>query len=209
MNDFVENLIDSNRDKSVSAEELFRARTALLIALLAAVLALASLLGDNADQDQLAGEVRAADAYAFYQAKNIRQTDYKLVIDELDWELAKEATLSPEQRAALQARRAKYQATVDRYESEPDSSDPTNVLKGEGKTELLVRAQFYERARDQAATSGANYDYAAGLLQIAIVLASVAIITLIRPLVYIALALGGVGLLLVLNGLLGIVPLPF
>lgn len=209
MNDFIDNLIDSNKDKSVSTDELFRARAALCIALLAAVLALASLLGDNADQDQLANNVQAADSYSFYQAKNIRQTDYKLAIDDLDWELGNNTTLSPAQRAALQARRDKYQATVDRYESEPDASDPTNPLKGEGKKELLVRAQFYERARDDAAARGANYDYAAGLLQIAIVVASVSIITLIRPLLYLALALGGIAVLFMLNGFFNLVSLPF
>ena len=209
MNDFIDNLIDSNKDKSVSADELFRARAALCIALLAALLAMASLLGDNADQDQLAANVQAADAFAFYQAKNIRQTDYRLAVDDLDWQLESNSALSPAQRAALQERRDKYQATIDRYESEPDASNPENPLKGEGKKELLVRAQFYERARDEAAARGANYDYAAGLLQIAIVVASVSIITLIRPLLYLALALGGVALLFMLNGLFGIVSLPF
>lgn len=209
MSNFLDNLIDSNRDSTVSADELFRARAALCIALLAAVLACASLLGDNADQDQLAGNIQAADAYAFFQAKNIRQTDYKLAIDELNWDLENSAALSPAQRAALQERRDKYQATVDRYESEPDASDPTNLLKGEGKKELLARAQFYERVREVAAARGANYDYAAGLLQIAIVIASVAIITVLRPLLYVSLALGGVALLLVLNGLFGIESVPF
>ncbi len=209
MNDFIDNLIDSNRDSNISADELFRARAALCIALLAAILAIAGLMGDNADQDQLASNVQAANMYAFYQAKAIRQTDYKLALDELNWELDNNAALSAAQRAALQERRDKYQGTVDRYESEPDASDPNNPLKGEGKKELLLRARHYESAREEAATRGANFDYAAGLLQIAIVIASVAIITLLRPLLYVALALGGVGLLLVLNGAFSIVTLPF
>ncbi|OQY83192.1 MAG: hypothetical protein B6D41_17280 [Chloroflexi bacterium UTCFX4] len=209
MNDFIDNLIDSNRDSNISADELFRARAALCIALLAAILAIAGLMGDNADQDQLASNVQAANMYAFYQAKAIRQTDYKLALDGLNWELDNNAALSAAQRAALQERRDKYQGTVDRYESEPDASDPNNPLKGEGKKELLLRARHYESARDEAATRGANFDYAAGLLQIAIVIASVAIITLLRPLLYVALALGGVGLLLVLNGAFSIVTLPF
>lgn len=209
MNDFIDNLIDSDRDSNISADELFRARAALCIALLAAILAIAGLMGDNADQDQLASNVQAANMYAFYQAKAIRQTDYKLALDGLNWELDNNAALSAAQRAALQERRDKYQGTVDRYESEPDASDPNNPLKGEGKKELLLRARHYESAREEAATRGANFDYAAGLLQIAIVIASVAIITLLRPLLYVALALGGVGLLLVLNGALGIVALPF
>lgn len=209
MNDFIDNLIDSNRDSNISADELFRARAALCIALLAAILAIAGLMGDNADQDQLASNVQAANMYAFYQAKAIRQTDYKLALDGLNWELDNNAALSAAQRAALQERRDKYQGTVDRYESEPDASDPNNPLKGEGKKELLLRARHYESAREEAATRGANFDYAAGLLQIAIVIASVAIITLLRPLLYVALALGGVGLLLVLNGAFSIVTLPF
>ena len=209
MNDFIDNLIDSDRDSNISADELFRARAALCIALLAAILAIAGLMGDNADQDQLASNVQAANMYAFYQAKAIRQTDYKLALDGLNWELDNNAALSAAQRAALQERRDKYQGTVDRYESEPDASDPNNPLKGEGKKELLLRARHYESAREEAATRGANFDYAAGLLQIAIVIASVAIITLLRPLLYVALALGGVGLLLVLNGAFSIVTLPF
>jgi len=53
-------------------------RSALTISILAMVLAIASLGGSNAMKEATQENILAANAYAFYQAKNIRQTSFKL-----------------------------------------------------------------------------------------------------------------------------------
>jgi len=68
----------------------FRTRCAMLVSILAMCLAIASLGGNNASKESMSNNILAANAYAFYQAKNIRQTDYKIAADELRIQLANE-----------------------------------------------------------------------------------------------------------------------
>jgi hypothetical protein len=116
--------------------------------------------------------------------------------------------LSPALAAALQERIAAYQATADRYESEPDPEDPASFLKGEGKQELAQRALYYESERDQALAQGGNFDIAEALFQIAIVLASVAILAYSRPARALAVVFAAMAVLFMANGFLLLVPLP-
>jgi len=69
------------------AGDPFKSRAALLVSVLAMVLAVASLGGSNAAKDATQHNILAANAYAFYQAKNIRQTAYKIAADQLEAEL--------------------------------------------------------------------------------------------------------------------------
>ena len=71
-------------------------------------------------------------------------------------------------KQAMQKKLADYRATIDRYESDPQTN--------EGKKELLVRAKEHEELRDHALQQDPYFDYAEALLQIAIVLISVSII---------------------------------
>jgi hypothetical protein len=150
--------------------------------------------------------IKASDTWAFYQAKNIRQTDYRLAADELEVLLP---SLPPEQQAAARQRIDQYTATVARYESEPDPSDPDNPLKGEGKRELLAQARDWEAKRDRAQERDPNFDYSTALFQIAIVLGSVAILSVSRPVLGVSLVLGALATLLMLNGYLLLFTLPF
>ena len=67
------------------------------------------------------------------------------------------------------ARVEKLQAKIDRYESDPE--------KGEGKKELLAKAQAFEAARDQAAKHSPWLTFASMAFQLAIVLLSASIIS--------------------------------
>ncbi|HEY0027706.1 MAG TPA: DUF4337 family protein, partial [Allosphingosinicella sp.] len=78
-------IAELNQDKAEhEAADRFRNRAALLIAFLAAVLAIGGLGGGNATDDLLVSNIRASDAWAFYQAKNVRQTSYELAADQID-----------------------------------------------------------------------------------------------------------------------------
>jgi Domain of unknown function (DUF4337) len=189
------------------AHESFRNRAALLIAVLAAILAVGGLGGGNATDDMVGNNIKASDSWAFYQAKNVRQTMYELAAEQLEEQLATGA-VAPASRASAQKRLAAYKATIARYDSEPDPENPNDLLRGEGKKEIMARAQAFEAAFDEASERDNNFDFAEVLLQLALVLGSVAILTLNRWILILSVAAGGLGALLTLNGFLLLVPLP-
>ncbi len=192
-----------------AADDRFRSRVALLIAFMAMLLAITSLGGGNAAEDIFNNNIQASDTWNFYQAKNIRQTAFRLAADELESDLtAGGAALSPEARAALEAKVKQYRDTVARYESEPDKDDPANPIKGEGKKELTARAKHFESLRDRAQEQDPNFDFAEALYQIAIVLASVAILANSRMIVVVSLVAGALATVLMINGYFLLFPLP-
>ena len=74
-------------------------RAALTISILAMVLAIASLGGSNAMKEATQENILAANAYAFYQAKNIRQTSFKLAAADLELQRAREPNMNPPAKA--------------------------------------------------------------------------------------------------------------
>jgi hypothetical protein len=200
-------LAEERAERRVS--DRLRTQSALVIAILAMLLAIATLGGDHAKKEALNANILAADTWAFYQAKNIRQTTYALAADELET-IAEVGglVLSETARQRLQGRVESYRQTVARYEDEPDPRDPGNPLKGEGKKQLQARAQHYEHDRDYALAMDPNFIYSTAIYQIAIVLGSVAIIAMSRLILFGAIALGVVATALLLNGFMLIVPMP-
>ena len=85
--------------------------------------------------------------------------------------------------------------------SEPDT--------GEGINELFVKAKTLEAERDIALRKDPYFDWSQALLQIAIVLASVHLITGNLPLLATSGGLGVLGILLMFNGFTLLVKLPF
>jgi hypothetical protein len=173
-------------------EDKQKNRTALTISIFAMVLAIASLGGSNSAKEATQENILASNAYAFYQAKNIRQTAFKIAAADLELQLMRDAAMPPLARAAFGRKIEDYKKTIERYDSEPDT--------GEGKKELLVQAKAHESARDHALRQDPWFDYAGGMLQIAIVLLSVSIIASMPTLFFAGTALGVLGLLATLNG---------
>ena len=189
------------------AGDRFRNRAALLIAFLAAILAIAGLGGGNATDDLIGFNIRANDAWSFFQAKNARQTVYEVAANELEAALADPATPAPV-RPQLSARLAEYRATIARYENEPDPEAPNDPSRGEGKRQLRAQAQGFEAARDRAAEQDNNFDLAEVALQLALVLGSVAILALNRLVLIASALLGAIGAVLTANGFLLLFALP-
>ncbi len=206
-NDAAELIAELKEDRAEQAsDERFNRGAALLIAIMAAVLAVGGLGGGNATDEMIISNIRASDTWAFYQAKNIRQTAYEIEAAELESRLPQ---ASPAERQALEARIADYQATIARYDSEPDPDAPDDPLRGEGKRQLMAQAQAFEAARDVAVAKDDNFDLSEVALQLALVLGSVAILAANRPILIASAVLGALGALLTLNGFLLLVPLPF
>jgi len=185
--------------------ERFNNVAAMIIATIAAVLAIGGLGGGNATDDMVINNIRASDTWAFYQAKNVRQTMYELELAELEGRLPQ---AGPD-RAALEARIAEARATIARYDDEPDAEAPNDPLRGEGKKQLRTQAQAFEAARDAASARDDNFDLAEMALQLALVLGSVAILASNRAVLIAASALGALGAVLTLNGFALLFPLPF
>jgi hypothetical protein len=183
-----------------AGNERFRRRAAVCIGVLAMLLAISGLGGGNATKEMLNANIQASDTFAFYQAKNIRQTSNQLAADSLEALLLTQSDMSDNARTHIQGLIDNYQTTVARYESDPAT--------GEGKQELLQTAQTYTQRRDRAARQDPNFDYAQALYQIAIVLGSVSIVATSRRLLMVAIGLGVAATLLMLNGFLLIVDLP-
>jgi hypothetical protein len=181
------------------ADTRFRNRAALLIAILAAVLAVGGLGGGNATDDMIANNIHASDTWAFFQAKNVRQTVLEMAVVELEGDLA-DPGLTPERRTRMERQLAEHRATIARYESEPDAEAPDDPLRGEGKRQLRARAQAYEAAREVASDRDNNFDLAEVFLQLALVLGSVAILALNRLVLIASFVLGLIGTVLVANG---------
>ena len=178
----------------------FKQRAAVAIAILAMVLAICSLGGSNAGKEAVNNNVLASNYFNFFQAKNMRQTSLMLAADELEYGWLNDPAISESTKQAMRAKLDQYRKTVARYESEPDTR--------EGKKELMERAREYEQKRDLALKQDPYFDYAEALLQIAIVLISVAIIAHLVWLAFLGGAIGIVGVLLTINGFLLLVEIP-
>jgi hypothetical protein len=167
-------------------------RSALTISIFAMVLAIASLGGSNAMKEATHENIMAANTYSFYQAKTIRQTSLKIAATDLEIQLLSAVALPASTKEVIQKKIDDYKSTIDRYESEPATK--------EGKKELLARAKAHEKTRDHAMRQDPWFDYAEGMLQIAIVLLSVSILGSIPSLFVIGALLGILGTLSTLNG---------
>ena len=158
-------------------------RIALLIALLALLLAFAEMGVKNAQTASLTANVEASNLWAFYQAKTVRRTTVLTAMEEMESRLA--GLNDPEARIALEKRIAGWKETAERYESEPST--------GEGRKELAARAKAQEERRELYNHKHEWFEFAAAALQIAIVIASAAIITSMGMLVMVSGAFGVVG----------------
>ncbi len=176
----------------------FRRFAAVYLGIVAMLLAIAALGGNEATKEMLSANIQAADTYAFYQAKNARQVIYETAADQLDLQLA--AGTLPEAAADKAGALVKrYRDTAKRYESDPE--------KGEGKRELLAKARAWEARRNHADAQIPNFEYGEALFQIAIVLGSVAIVAASGWLIGLSAALAVIGVLFTVNGYFLLVPL--
>lgn len=162
------------------------------IGLLAVVLAIAAMGGDNAAKTATAKNIAAANTWSFFQAKNLRRQIVRTQIENLELTLATSPQLDDASNAAFTAKIAEYRAVEARL--------TTDLESGEGLDELFAKGKRLEVERDRAMAQDPYFDYGQALLQIAIVLASIAIITGGNVLLGLSGVLGVLGVLLTANG---------
>jgi ABC-type multidrug transport system fused ATPase/permease subunit len=156
-------------------------KIALLIAVLALVLAFSETLGKAAQTNALSLNIEASNLWSFFQAKTIRQTVLRTAAEQTE-------AMSPSSTKLIE----QWRKTAQRYQTEPET--------GEGRDELMARAKEAEKKRDRAMAAYHQYELASAAVQIAIVLASAAIVTTAMVLAWIGAGLGVVGVAFFLIG---------
>jgi hypothetical protein len=160
-------------------------KIALLIAVIALFLSLSETLGKSAQTAGIELNIKASDTWNFFQAKTVRQTTLRTAAEALRVELTGQTDEG--MKSAMSNQIDRWNATVKRYESDPEQKD--------GRKELKAQAEKYERDRDVAMARYHNYEFGSAAYQIGIVLASAAVITGMIGLAYGAAGLCVIGLI--------------
>jgi hypothetical protein len=192
---------DHHPARSVAVEDRFRKFTGIYVGVVAMLLAIASLGGANATKAMLSANISAADTYAYYQAKVLRQAIFETAAAQIDGLLATQPGVPAGPKGKMAALAEHYRKVAARSVSDPKT--------GHGQNELLAKAQRLERRRSRAEERNSNFEFAGALYQIAIVLGSVSIVAASRRLVDLSGVLAALGTLLTINGYFVLVPMPF
>ena len=176
-------------------ETAFGRRAALTTAIYAVVLSIASLGGNNTVKEMLLAQQQSSDQWAFYQAKVIREHQYRAQKMLLETQLAEPSSLKGAERAKVEALTTKFAEEEKRYNAE--------------KKDIEKDAKKLELARDVRRERHPYFEFGEVLLQIAIVSASVSILSTSRPMFWFSLVLAVLGAALTLNGFTPLFALPF
>jgi len=176
--------------------KIFTRRVALTTAIFAVMLAITSLGGNNAMKEMLLAQQQSSDQWAFYQSKVMREQLYKT--QRMQFEAA-----------LLEREKSMRPDAVKHYESVIKKLGAEEARYGTEKKEIEEEAKKLESERDRNRKKDPYFDYAEVLLQIAIVMASISILSGSRQVFYIAILSALLGAMLCLNGYLLIVHIPF
>jgi Domain of unknown function (DUF4337) len=192
------------QDVSVAEVDQTKARErwiGVYIGILAVLLAVCATGGGNASKDATLKNIEAANTWAFFQAKNMRRHVLRTQIDEFEVLLLSQPGMPETARSAIEAKIKQYKDQDKQLTSDPKT--------GEGLDELFVKGTRLQAERDIAMQRDPYFDYGQAFLQIAIVLASIAIISGGDLLLFGSALLGLLGLVTTVNGFTLAVQLPF
>jgi len=184
------------RELSEHAADAFGRRVALVTAVYAVALAIAALGGNHAMKEMLLAQQRSSDQWAFYQAKVIREHQYRGQKLRLEADLIERgASMKPEAREKLDALLKKFADEEQRYNAE--------------KKGIEADAKKLEHERDSYQARDPYFLLAEALLQIAIVMSSVSILSKSHFVFAFSLLLAVSGVILTINGAHPFFQLPF
>jgi hypothetical protein len=175
-------------EEASEKREDFGRRAAVVVSIMAALLAIASLAGSRASTEAILAQAKASDTYNEYQANSLKR---HVNLDDAA-QLRILASGTPAQAAAEQQAASLEQAVADKYQPAQD--------------QLLPAAQDLEHERDLAESRHRGFQTAEAAFQLGIVLASISIVARARWLLAVGAGLGLLGILLGLNAFTLIVP---
>jgi hypothetical protein len=151
----------------------------LAISILAVLVAIVTVAGHRTHTEAVLNQSRAGDQWNEYQAKKIRQDNLMVVVDTL--------SLQPSPSPATTAKLAEFKAHIDKW-------------KGD-LAEEQDKAREFEAEVKHAEAQASRYDLGEALLQIAVVLSSITLLTRKRAYFIFGLSLGLAGLLIAASAL--------
>lgn len=155
------------------AENPFDKTVAGSMAIIAALLAVVSVLGQHFNTEELLKQAQASDQWAYYQAKDIRRFTAEATRDTLA-ELKQGA--GPIQR---------YDQAAKKYRKDTE--------------EIQTKARELERERDRSGEKANRFHFGEIFLEVAIVFSSLSILMKVRPLFFAGIAAALIGIVISLT----------
>jgi hypothetical protein len=163
------------------AHEPNLAPVTVTMAVFAVLVAATGLLGHRAHTEEMLHQTRATDQWAYYQAKDIRRKNYELFIDEL-------SVFTLQNSEQTQKIKEKYTIEVERYR---DQEKDIQAEARKAENEVLVEGRRADR-----------FDLGEVMLEAALVICSITLLTRKRLFWFFGLVLGTAGLVIAASGLL-------
>jgi hypothetical protein len=181
------------------ATEGFRMRATIMVAFLAFALAATGLFGRliHSRIDDLNSSLEGTLQLSL--SKSVRRASFGTGADLMDV-LAAAPGASPEWRRSTAAHALRYRQRMAVLASEPDSAHPNDPLKGWGNKELTAQARMMEKQIERLENATEYLDYSELLLQMALVLATIASVSVSRPILILSAMMGAVGTVALVAG---------
>jgi len=167
--------IDEFRKQVKEGGEAGLSYVSLAISILAVLVAMVTVLGHRSHTEAVLQQARASDQWNEYQAKKIRQTSYGIASDQLTLQ---SETISPEKQKKLD----EYKAHIKKWD--------------EDLAEEQKQALEFEDDVKKAERQAGHYDLGEALLEIAVVLSSITLLTRQKAFFFGGLLLGIAGALI-------------
>jgi len=182
MNIFMKTTKDPNAPKPPPGsrserEAKIKDKAGMVINVFALLLAVNAWYGGKLSSTVMNNTIAANDVWNFYEAKSIKQTQYELA-----------ALQTPNKILAKQ-----WQDKAASYESDPKS--------GEGKKELMAKANKLEAERNEAKKRSPWIGFAGTAFQLSIVILSASILAVSMDLFWGSFIVAGIGVVLMTQGL--------
>jgi len=162
------------QERAEHAAQKAMAPVSLTMAVLAVLVAVVTLLGHRAHTEEGLLQTKVTDQWAYYQARNSRIISYELFLEQLAVNAVKDS-----ERAAKA--REKYQAAVEH--------------ERERQKEIQEKAREMEREIDIERRRADRFDLGEGLLEAALVITSITLLTRRREFWYLGSAVAVTGII--------------
>jgi len=162
-------------------EEPWTLPVAITISILAVLVAMATLMGHRSSIEAVLLQTQASDQWAYYQAKNIRLHEMQSVADLI-------GVLDRGEKEKAEALREKYKSEIERYEKDKD--------------QISEKAKELENERAVVSRKEDRFDAGEVVLDIALIICSLTLLTRRKIFWYTSMVIGVVGFFIGLSGFL-------
>ena len=161
---------------------------ALTTVIFAVCATLSTFKGGGYSTRSVLSQAQASDQWAFFQAKSIKENVYRLQTEKIQLEAKLDADASAAKAAIYKDAISAYEKKAASYETE--------------KAAIKAQAETWEKQRDDAKKHGEPFGIAVILLQIAILISSIAALLKRQLLWYLAVPVGLAGIVYFADGFL-------